>query len=144
MKKIILSMALVIGLSACNLNIFAPRVDPSIAKDLDKSVQSLVEISACIELGGCDGKSNFSKAEKTYVTALSSAQNAKLKAEQVNSDNKNAQEAAELFQAEVAECETSIKRMHDAHKQFPSLQGAGLVQPTIITCSLARDAAKAL
>ena len=132
-----------IALTGCG-QVFAPRATPDIVMNLTQANQSLSKIAACVELGTCKGRATFSKVEKTYVDAFAAVNTAKRMADALDPGKKKAPEAKELFVAEIQRCEDAIKDMHDAHRRFPTIQGAGLTTPTLMTCDVPLASAKAL
>lgn len=138
-----------IGLISCLvlpgcLQVFAPRIDPEITKNLSVANQSLGKIAACVELGTCEGRAQFSKVEDGYVTAFAAVNSAKRRADALDPGSNRAPDTKDKIVAEIQRCEDAIKDMHEAHRRFPSIREAGLVEPTLITCDLPLVTAKAL
>ena len=142
-KPIILGCAITL-LSSCGLLSFAPSVDAKVTTNLQSATASMSHIAACIELGSCAGKNQISQVEDRYVDAFSNANLALSIAEKTETSGDRAAQAKELFVEEIIACRDAIKRQFEAHKQFASLQNAGLAAPNVVICELATDASRAL
>ncbi len=144
MKKAILFGCAMTLLSSCGMLSFAPSIDAKATTNLEDATASMSHIAACIELGSCAGKNQISQVEDRYVDAFSKVNLALSIAEKTETSGDRDAEAKMLFVDEITECRDAIKRQYEAHKQFPTLQNAGLAAPTVVICELATDASRAL
>jgi len=144
MKTYVLALGMGLSLSGCGLFSFAPSVDARIANNLDETTESLSFIAACIELGSCAGKAQIGTVDDRYVSAYAKTGVALTIAEGTEVAGDRDQQAKDLLLEEITECRDAVKRQYDAHRRFNSLQNAGLAAPTVVTCQLAADGARAL